>query len=92
LPLRTHSSPKTISPQSRKERRERHFIRISEREILIKGFAFFPKGLSAVCVAGLIHSIFPPLRGKYYKELSALSSSIEAGGEYYFLIHTFKKT
>jgi len=30
-----HPCPKTISPQSRKERRERNFIRIPERGILI---------------------------------------------------------
>ena len=39
--------PKTISPQSRKGRRERNFIRIPERGILINIFAVFPKGLDS---------------------------------------------
>ena len=39
---------------------------------------FFPKGFPAIFMAGLIHSIFPPLRGKYYKqENSALLAAQE---------------
>ncbi|MFH1883522.1 MAG: hypothetical protein ABIL62_12525, partial [Planctomycetota bacterium] len=40
----------------------------------------------------MLHSIFPPLRGKYYKQiLSALSGSSEAGGKYYFLKGALKR-
>jgi hypothetical protein len=42
---------------------------------------FFPKGLSAFFVAGLIYSIFPPLRGKYFKKYSALSAALETLSE-----------
>ena len=71
-----------------------------ERGILIKLSTplkticcFRSKGLSAVCVAGLLYSIFPPLRGKYYKQrLSALCVLREppqrrggTGGKFNFL-------
>ena len=99
-----HSCPKTISPQSRKARRERNFIRIPERGILIKVFAVFPlcpDGVTVPSGKGLIHSIFP-LSGEntMNKILSALSGSRErseprkagqARGKYYVLKGTFKK-
>jgi len=66
-----HSFPKTISPQSHKERRENNFIRIPlslfgvpikmgppfpERGILIKVSAVLPEGLDSY--------YFPPSQGK----------------------------
>ena len=83
---------KSDSPQSRRERREKNFIRIPERRILIKVFAVFPlcpDGVIAPSGKGLIHSIFPlpcpveceayssGVRGKYYQQNTQRSQRLK---------------
>jgi hypothetical protein len=81
-----------FSPQSR---RERNFIRIPERGILIKVSTILLNRHLPLFPKGLIHSIFPPLRGKYYKQNTQRSQRLKrakrTGGKYYFLKVTFKK-
>jgi hypothetical protein len=62
-------------PQRRKGHRERYFIRIPEKGILKKLFVsekskpyFYRVPPSFPHWRGCYHSIFPPLRGKYYKK------------------------
>jgi len=65
-----------ISPQAQRTQRI-NFIRISEREILINNICD-KINIPCICPKGWADSIFPPLRGKYYKlKTSAFSAASE---------------